>query len=968
MKIFTSKMFVLAVMAGLVLGLTAWVDDPPDFHTGAPGELTCASCHVPPSVNPSVGTLEIIGLPDSLQPATEYRFTVRMTKTSGDAIQAGFQMTLVNERDVKFGVFSNPSPKSAISVRPYRDYFEHRTPGSFATGNVIEWNVSWTSPPADEGFSQVLRLYASGLMSNADSSITGDVTLNVNETIRYFSPYKRLEGGITGTNITCSGAKDGTATASATGGKPPYKYNWNTGDTTETVNNLMAGTYSLTISDQGTDTIVKIVTLTQPFPVFGTIIKTDIPCNSSVAGEAIVVPNSGIPPYSFLWSNGDTTTTTSFSKHGPISVVITDSNGCSYTAHSSIIKKGDFTASISEVTNVKCFGGSTGTARVTTSIPFPTSFTWSNGASTQYVEGLAAGTYSVTVTDVDGCEARASAEVLQPTAIQVKKNQSNQPSCRGSFNGYISVFADGGVPPYSFAWEDGTNLKTLANLTAGDYTVTVTDAFGCTSSGTFVLTEPDEIDILVDKNNESASNANNGKALILPSGGSIPYTYLWSDGVTSRDRTGMAPGYYTVTVTDVKGCTAETGLYIEPFECGLVVTGVEVHDVECNGTAGGYIHLEVTGGTEPYDFKWSNGADVQNLNQVKSGKYTLTITDAAGCQSGGFFSINQPPPFKKTLTVTDATAADQFDGKVKFVFSGGVPPYTLIYDVTDTLTTYTGIVTFENQLAGLHSIYVEDANGCVQSEFFIINIIGCQLEPSNVVIQDVKCNGGSDGAICVGVSGATGAYDLYWDDETTGPCLLELEAGMYSLYITDEAGCQSLDTFTIRQPSILREINSHVIKPDPGLNNGSIAVFNTGGIPDYTYTWYKDSVRIDGNGSLISGLGTGIYYYELQDANGCGFVSDTFDLIVPTSSKHSITDSSLKLYPNPTNGSIYLDFGLSESSGVRVFNATGMQVAVRVIRNQYRPEIDLDKLAPGVYTIIVDHEKGRSVGRIVLMR
>lgn len=140
-----------------------------------------------------------------------------------------------------------------------------------------------------------------------------------------------------------------------------------------------------------------------------------------------MVPNSGIPPYSFLWSNGDTTTTTSFSKHGPISVVITDSNGCSYTAHSSIIKKGDFTASISEVTNVKCFGGSTGTARVTTSIPFPTSFTWSNGASTQYVEGLAAGTYSVTVTDVDGCEARASAEVLQPTAIQVKKNQSNQP-------------------------------------------------------------------------------------------------------------------------------------------------------------------------------------------------------------------------------------------------------------------------------------------------------------------------------------------------------------------------------------------------------------------------------------------------------------------------------------------------------------------------------------------------------------
>lgn len=965
MKIFTSKIFILAVIAGIVLGLTAWVDDPPDFHTGAPGELTCGSCHVAPASNPSLGTLEIIDLPDTLQPSTEYRIKVRMTKTSGDAIQAGFQMTLINERQEKFGVFSNPSPHSAISVRPYRDYFENRTPGSFSSGNVVEWEVTWTSPAPEEGFSQVLRLYASGIMGNADSSITGDVTLNTNETVRYISPYRRLEGSVSGTNISCNGGNDGTATANATGGKPPYKYTWNTGDTTDIVGNLKAGTYSMTITDQGTDTIVKIVTLTQPLAVFGTIIKTDIPCNSSVAGEAIVVPNSGVPPYSFLWSNGDTTNTTSFTKHGPISVVITDANGCAYTATSSIIKKGDFTASISEVTNVRCYGGSTGTAQVTTSAQFPTSYTWSNGASTSYIEGLTAGTYSVTVSDVDGCEARATAEVLQPTPIQVKKNLSNQPSCRGSFNGYISVFADGGVPPYSFVWEDGSTLKTLSNLTAGDYTVTVTDAFGCVASGTFSLNEPEEMAILIDKNDESGPDANNGKALIIPSGGSFPYTYLWSDGVTTRDRTGLAPGYYTVTVTDIKGCTAESGIYIAPYNCSLSVDDVEVHDVDCEGTSGGFIHLNVSGGTEPYTFTWSNGANTQNLDQVKSGKYTLTITDAAGCKSGGFFSINQPPPFKRTLTITDASAADAFDGKAKVVISGGVPPYTMIYDIVDTLSTYTGIVTFENQEAGLHSVHITDANGCVHSEFFVINIVGCQLAPSNVVIQDVKCNGGSDGAICVGVSGATGAYELFWDDETSGSCLLDLGAGKYSLYIADEAGCQSLDTFTIKQPSILRQISLNIVKPDPGLNNGSISVFNTGGVPDYTYTWYRDSVEIDGSGSLLTGLGSGIYYYELKDANGCTFASDTFNLIVTTSNTRRLTDTMLKVYPNPTNGHVYLDADLTENSRVRVFNSLGLEVAPVIRQDRVRMEIDFVSLPSGIYTIMVERENGRSIGRVV---
>lgn len=956
MHLFTRKSIVLTFLIGLVISLTSWVEDPPNYHTGAPGELTCASCHVPPSSNASTGLIEILGLPDTLRPSTDYKIKVRITKTYGDASQAGFQMTLINERKEKIGTFSNPTNNSAIAIQPYRDYFEHRPAATFPQDSIVEWEVTWTSPKEDEAYSQTLHLYASGLLGNADSSYTGDVSLNTFESVRYISDYTRLSGSIASTNISCSGGTDGSATANYSGGKPPYKYQWNTGDTTQTVSNLAAGTYSMTITDAAIDTLVDIVTITQPFPVFGKIIKTDIPCNSSVAGEAIVIPSSGIEPYTYLWSNGATTDTTSFTDSGPISVIITDANGCQYTATSSIIKKGEFTASLIDLKNVKCYGDSTGEATVTTSIPFPTSFTWSNGATTATATNLSAGVYSVTVTDTDGCEARATGEILQPTPISIKNNQINDPSCQGSYNGLISVFADGGVPPYSFLWEDGTDIKTITNLIAGGYTVSVTDAFGCKAEKTFTLDEPEPFTALVDHLDESSEDANDGKALIIPGGGAPPYTFTWSDGGNTRDRDHLVPGFYSVTITDVKGCTLVKDIFISPYNCNLFINNATTNDVDCNGNSSGSVNIEVIGGKEPLTYKWSDGSTGQNLSDVRSGYYTLTITDASGCEVGGFFRINQPPPFKRTMTVTDASTPDTEDGKVKFVFSGGTPPYTLIYDATDTISTYTGIITLEDQINGLHSYIVTDSHGCSISELFVINLIGCTLSPTNVIIQDVKCNGGVDGAICVNVKNATGPYELFWDDESSDLCRFDLPAGQYNLHISDSLGCQSLDTFTIRQPNVIKQINLLVTQPDAGQSNGSISVINSGGVPDYTYEWYKEGKAISGTSSLLTGLSAGIYSYTLKDANDCIFTSDTIVLKDATISTNSY-NQLLSIFPNPTNSFIHLKWDKPGKGCLTIFNSIGKVILNDIHVSGSETNIDVSDMPGGIYHIILTKER-----------
>lgn len=962
--LFSTRNCIIALVAAITFVFASWTEDPPNFHTGAPGELTCQSCHVPPSSNASTGLMEIIGMPDTIVPNTNYTLTLRMEKTFGDASQAGFQMTIINESGRKIGALSNPSAGAGIADESVREYFEHRNPASLLSGNIAEWQVTWRSPKEEEAFSQQVRLFATGLLGNADSSVTGDVTIGTFGTSYFKSGYTKIAASFDSHPVTCHGGNDGYINVTVNGGRQPYSFTWSTGDTTQNLDSLKAGGYNLMITDDGIDTFVHYVSVLQPFPVFGEIIKTDIPCNSSVEAEAIVIPSQGVAPYTYLWSNGATTNTAAFSTAGPISVTVTDANGCTYVARSSIIRKGDFTATISNIVNANCNGGATGSATVAGNIPFVTSYLWSNGNTNPTATGLAAGDYSVTISNVDGCEARATVNIKEPSPIDVKINALNQPSCQGSYNGFISIFADGGVPPYAYRWEDGSTLKTLSTLIAGDYKVTVTDAFGCAVVDTITLTEPPLMSLHIDHLNESSPNANNGKANIIVSGGSAPYTYQWSDGAAGKDRSDLKPGFYTLTVTDVKGCTKEENLYIYPFACGITIEGVDISDVLCHGTHTGAVHYEISGGTLPFEFKWSNGKITQEAEQLAAGSYTVEITDADGCRTQGFFRVKTPPPLVRTLQVTDVTNPDFVDGEVKYAVSGGRAPYTIIFDVADSITTYSGIATFDNLWNGLHSSVIRDANGCEISEFFVVNIVGCTLNPGNVIIQDVKCFGESDGAICITVANAIGNYSVFWDDESSALCRTDLSAGAYNVHLEDDAGCQSLDTIIIKQPSEIRVLSLYKVIPPVGQETGTISVLLGGGVSPYRFEWTKDNAPLSEVTNALNNIGQGVYQYTAFDANDCVFIADTIQLIDPDLSSGKVQLNSLSIVPNPAHDLVKVTLPEAVSGKLSVVNMLGHQMLDKKIDHQDQIWLVVKSWPPGTYAIILHTNTGIYTGKV----
>jgi len=957
--------FSILILSIIAIILTAsWVNNPPNYNTGAPGEFTCNVCHAADPNHPISGTLEILDLPDTILPQQTYRITIRLTALSGPAVLGGFQLTAVAQDRKQFGVLSSPGAGVGIEQERYRQYAEQQGGGIF-NNNIVEWQVDWTSPQ-QEVTSQSFKIYASAILGNNDSTPDGDQTVITEKSYYFKSSYLPLTGGINHTDVSCSGGKDGSATVSNSGGFTPYTYYWSNGDTLAVIDSLKAGSYRVTITDSRGDSISLLTTVGEPLPVFGRIIKTDIPCNSSVESEAIVIPSSGISPYSFIWSNGDTGVVAKFNHPGKIFVTVTDANGCTFVATSNILNKDTFKLETTQIVNNKCYGGATGSATVAANIPFITSYLWSDGQIGATANNLAAGTYTVTAYSTLGCEVTNSVVIREPSPISVKTNLFINPSCAGGYNGMVSVFADGGVPPYGYKWEDGSKDKTRTNLIAGDYIVTVTDAYSCTKVDTLTLTDPDTLFLLVESVGESALHAKDGRAAALVSGGNAPYTYLWSNGSNFNTLQGLQPGYYEVTVTDFKGCKFTAATYVSPFDCELLISNVQKRHLLCNQDNNGTIELEVSGGVAPYIAKWSNGQTGLQASDLAAGDFKLSITDANGCEAIGNFTINTPPPLLKTIKITDATSEFSSDGELKVNVAGGSPPYIIEVDAVDTFKSYSGIVTFKNLFNGLHSYTITDVNGCKTSEFFIINIVGCLLKPTQVIIQDVKCKGDTTGGICLSAGNARGPVTIVWDDETNENCIVNKAKGKYSVYLSDSLGCQSLDTFSIREPQGLTVSSLHIDTPHVNLLDGSISLIISGGVQPYDIEWTKDGVPFLGP---LTSLSAGKYHFKVTDDNGCVLIGDTINLVGKTSSIRKINLVSGRVYPNPANDQFYLEWPTESSiENSYLIDMQGRRIVIPFQIAEKQLVFDAKALKNGIYFIVImtKHELVR--GKVMILK
>jgi len=665
------------------------------------------------------------------------------------------------------------------------------------------------------------------------------------------------------TNVTCSGFCNGSITATATGGTPPYMYAWSPGGcTTSACAGLCSGAHSYTVTDTKGCTATGSDTITSPLILLPNATSTGASCAGVCDGTVSSAATGGTAPYVYLWTPGGyTTSAVSGLCAGTYTIKVTDSHLCISTSTISVTQPNVFTASISSATPnpLNCNGDCNGTAAVTPNGGTPTyTYLWSTGSTDPSVTGLCAGVYNVNITDSHGCLTSTSVTFLQPTTLTVTIVSSN-PTCSGGCNGSISAIAGGGTPGYTFSWlPGGQTTSTISSQCVGNYTLTAADSKGCPNTQTVTLTTafPLAANASVVKN-ISCSGVCDGSVTANPTGGSFPFTYLWApSGQTIQTVTGLCAGTFSVTVTDANGCTnIDIVTITQPNVLSSSISSTTSSCSLCTGTAS----VATSGGTFPYTYLWTpSGQTTSAAVGLCIGTYTVDVTDANGCKN--FITAVIPPVVSLTITVsgTSVNCAGSCDGVASATPFGGSAPYNYLWSPGgQTTQSATGFC------AGSYTVNVSDVNGCISA-----NTLSFSNPPVlSVAMSSVSASCGvCNGTATATPSGGTGAYTYTWSGfpvqttaTATGLC-----AGTYSITLADANNCATTNTVVVGNILSISD-NPSITLANCGLSDGSICLAPSGGTPPYTYVWSPGGATT----ACITGVPSGIYTVTITDAIAC---------------------------------------------------------------------------------------------------
>ncbi len=655
------------------------------------------------------------------------------------------------------------------------------------------------------------------------------------------------------TDVTCNGGNDGSAAVSATGGTTPYSYSWSTGGTNDNISGLTANSYSVTVTDGNSCSATGNVTINEPSAITAIETITDVECNGGNDGEISLAVSGGTNPYTFVWSNSSTSNPLTGLQAGNYNVTVTDNNACTQTFANYMVNEPTAIIVAQTVTDATCYGGND--ASVTLNVSGGTSpytYAWSSGGNGATETGLSAGNYTVTVTDNHNCSTVENVTVGEGAEIILTMN-STDASC-GSSNGTADVSVTGGTSPYTYLWNTSETTDAISALAAGTYSVTVTDNNSCTANSSVNVNNVGGPTLTVNTTDVSCYGGNDGTANVVATGGTTPYTYAWSSGGNTDTETGLSTGSYTVTVTDASTCSSTSVANInEPAE--LIVSGT-VSDATCAGCTDGSISLNITGGTTPYSYSWSDGSSNQDITNAGAGSYTVTVTDANGCQAIETYNINEPNSMTITIvSTTDASCYGVCDGSATISVAGGTSPYSYAWPSGNAGTTENGLC------AGIWTVTVTDASGTTAMQDITIN------EPTEIsntfTVNDANC-GVSDGSISTNVSGGTSPYNYVWSTGSTNDNISSVGAGTYYLTVTDANSCQKIDSADVGNiggPTL--SITSTNVSCF-GLSDGSATVVANGGSSPYTYAWSSG-----GNTDTETGLSASTYTVTVTDATSC---------------------------------------------------------------------------------------------------
>jgi gliding motility-associated-like protein len=609
----------------------------------------------------------------------------------------------------------------------------------------------------------------------------------------------------TKTDVSCFGGATGTATATATSGTAPYTYSWNTSPvrTTAAISGLTAGTYIVTATDAKGCTTTASITVTQPTASL-TASTTTLPvsCFGGTNGSATATAAGGTLPHTYSWNTTpvQTTATANNLTSGTYTVTVTDTKGCTTTATATVGQPAALGAATVK-TDATCFGSTNGTATVTvTGGNGGTTYSWNTTPvqTTPTATNLTAGTYTVTVTDSKGCTTIATATVGQPaTGINIS-TASTAVRCNGGATGSATATITGGTGPYTLSWNTipVQTTATASNLTAGTYTITVTDARNCSQTSSVVVTQPAALVATATQSDVLCNGGTTGSATVTATGGTAPYQYSWNTSPVQTTRTisNLASGTYIATITDANTCTTtQTVTIAEPAP---LLNALTKTDLRCFDSQDGTATATVSGGTAPYQYRWDNNPalTMSNPTGMSAGTHVVVITDANRCTRTDTVVLLAPDPIAASLTIDSIPCFGQATGQIRVsTVQGGTGPYQYLWEDGSGSSdiSHSGIA------SGTYTVRITDSRGCTQRF--------SQFLPEHPTMN-VRL--GTDTGICQGAQVAlmvSGSADTWSWSPATGlsctdcpnPVATPQQTTAYVVTGTNAFGCQEKDTIRI---------------------------------------------------------------------------------------------------------------------------------------------------------------------------
>jgi len=684
---------------------------------------------------------------------------------------------------------------------------------STSTGSPTGYSWSFTggSPTASSAQNPTVTYNTAGTYTVAltVSNANGNNTLTQNN---YITVYAKPTLTTSSTAVACYGASTGSATVTPAGGTSPYTYNWsNGGGNNASISNKPSGNYTVTVTDAHQCSATSSANIGQPLAALtATPIATNASCGQS-NGSVSVTGAGGAGNYTYHWNTNANTQTINNVGAGTYTVTVTDANLCTASATMTVANQAaNFTASIT-ATNASCgLNNGTAVALVSNTNLTITGYSWSNGSTAGSLSGLAAGTYSVTVTVSTGCTASATTTITgSPTSVSV--TFTTTPANCGSSNGAATANVSGGTTPYTYLWSTSGTSNNINNVPAGGYSLTVTDASGCSVSNTANISNAGAPTVSIQPTPPSCYGGNNGSALAAATGGSTPYSYNWSSGAQSATASGLVAGTYTVTVTDASTCLAvQSVTIVNPAQ---VSASISTTAATC-GSANGSVSATGSGGNGVFVYLWSTGSSAATVSNLAGGSYTVTVTDGKGCSVASNAQVASVPGPATSVSVTNGSC--QATASINLSVSGGTTPYTYAWSNGASTEDLSPIA------AGSYTVTVTDANGCKSTNSASVT------DNSNITLTFSTQNpsSGNNGSITVDAAGGTSPYTYNWSNGGNTATVNNLAAGTYTVTVTDQTGCIKVSTVSLVGTGISTVVNIASIKvyPNPAGNNCNIMV------------------------------------------------------------------------------------------------------------------------------------------------